>query len=152
MQRHAKLRAATVAPNASVRGRIDLIGAIAFAVGLALLLGAVIVAVGTVRLTFPTFVGSSVTDCGTIFSAFDSVESQVDYLCREELEQRTVQSGLLLVGSLCLLAPSVVTLRGAYKDDPLPFWISFPLIGLPTALVVFIAFGWFYLVQFPTGD
>jgi hypothetical protein len=146
------VRGVHVANDAGVRAPIDRVGAVAFGIGLALLLGAVIVAVGTVRPTFPSFVGSSSKDCGTIFSAFDSAESYDDYLCEEKLKGRVVWSGLLLVGSLGFLVPSVVTLRGAYRDDPMPIWVSFPLIGLPIALVLLIAFGIFYWAQFPGGD
>ena len=50
------------------------------------------------------------------------------------------------------MVPGAVTLVAGRQDDTMPFWISFLLVGLPTALVSFLGFGLFWLLRFPVGD
>jgi hypothetical protein len=84
--------------------------------------------------------------CGTIFKDPGYGE------CFDELQGRAARSGLLFTGAMGLTVPGAVTLVTARRDDKMPFWISFLLVGLPTALVSFLGFGLFWLIRFPGGD
>lgn len=118
--------------------KIDPIGAAALVVGLLLIVCAGMTAL---RSSDPADGGFVVGPCGTIFGDEDNS-------CYDELKGRAQRAGLLLVAAVAFAAPAVVTLASGLRDDKMPFWISLPLVGLPSGLMAFLAFGLFYLIRF----